>query len=167
MRRSARRSAFENVRNQVGCCGIWCGSCVVGNGALRKLTSEYRKMLEAYDVLKWGAKDCDPEAFLEGLESIARVPVCAGCLKGGGRENCELRACASSKGIPDCTECDAPENCEHKDLLQHMRSGALDAGLFVKTRRGSSRPLIAKWTADLKERFPCCILFMPEDSCRT
>ena len=32
---------LENVKDQIGYCGIWCGSCIVGNGALRELTRKY------------------------------------------------------------------------------------------------------------------------------
>ncbi len=27
-----KTTAFDRVKDQVGCCGIWCGSCIVGNG---------------------------------------------------------------------------------------------------------------------------------------
>lgn len=29
---------YRSVERQIGYCGIWCGSCIVGNGALRELS---------------------------------------------------------------------------------------------------------------------------------
>jgi len=49
--------SFENVRNQIGFCGIWCGSCVVGNGALRDLSRRCEHIIGGYGVDKWGAED--------------------------------------------------------------------------------------------------------------
>ena len=42
--------SFEDVKGQIGCCGIWCGSCVVGNGALRELTRRYEEIVENYGL---------------------------------------------------------------------------------------------------------------------
>jgi hypothetical protein len=159
MEQVARTDAFESVKDQIGYCGIWCGSCVVGNGTLRDLTRMYRPILDGYGVLEWGPKDFDSLEFLKGLESVANLPVCPGCLKGGGRDNCELRSCALSKGIDGCDRCDTIETCGHKEILDHMRTGSLAAGLFVNTENQDKQELIETWTADLKKRLPCCILF--------
>ncbi|MDE3091574.1 MAG: hypothetical protein KGJ80_19565, partial [Chloroflexota bacterium] len=85
-----------------------------------------------------------------------------GCLQGGGRDNCELRACAVSKGIDECSQCDALTACAHAEVLQHMRSGALAAGLFVKTEPGGKQEFIDARLTELKSRLPCCILFMDD-----
>ena len=154
------KKAFENVRNQIGFCGIWCGSCVVGNGTLRELTRRYEKMIDAYGVGEWCPKDFDYEEFVKGLASLQRMPVCEGCLKGGGRENCEIRACCSQRESRDCTECDEHE-CGHEDLVERMRSGALNAGLFVR-ENGDREKLLEKWMAALKTKWPSRMLFMDE-----
>ena len=93
---------FENVRNQIGFCGIWCGSCVVGNGALRELTKRYEKLIKDYGLEEWAPKDFDFKEFSKGLKSIQTLPLCEGCLKGGGRPNCEIRTCAQNKSIDGC-----------------------------------------------------------------
>jgi len=151
--------AFENVKDQIGCCGIWCGSCVVGNGALREITKRYAEMIEAYGLKEWGPKDLDYEKLAKGLESIQTTPLCPGCLKGGGRDNCEMKACASGKGIDDCGECGEPAECPHNGVLQQMRSGAVAAGLYVKTKSVDKQKLIEQWTAQLKLTWPCSVLF--------
>jgi len=49
--------AFENVKNQIGYCAIWCGSCIVGNGTLKELSKKYAFILEGYGIDKWGADE--------------------------------------------------------------------------------------------------------------
>ena len=152
---------FENVRNQIGFCGIWCGSCVAGNGALRELTRRYADMIGKYGLEGWAPKDLEFKEFLKGLVSIRAMPLCEGCLKGGGRPDCEMRDCASNKDVEDCSECDQPAHCKNPETLEHMRKGALQAGLYVKTAKDNRRKLVGKWTAELKAKWPCCILLCP------
>ena len=151
---------FENVKNQIGFCGIWCGSCVAGNGALRELTNGYEEIVEKYGLEEWAPKDFDFKEFMKGLASIQAMPLCRGCLKGDGRSNCEMRACASNKNITDCSECDQPTACKNLETLEKMRTGASRAGLYVKTENVDRQELIEKWTAELKSKWPCCILFL-------
>lgn len=160
MEQELKMQAFENVKNQIGYCGIWCGSCVIGNGMLRQFTEKYKGLLESYGVLEWGPKNIDGEAFLKAIESIESMPLCDGCRQGGGRYHCEIRACAMSKGIDECTQCDTIATCEHSAILEHMRSGASAAGLSLKTEQGDGEQLIDAWTIELKNRLPCAMLFI-------
>lgn len=154
-----RIQAFENVRDQIGSCGIWCGSCIVGNGTLRQLTRKYRELITVYSLHEWGPQDLDYKELLKGLESIENMPLCSGCLGGGGRENCEMRSCAESRKISGCHTCGELVECKHAELLDHMRSGAIKAGLFVNTEHTDRQQLIKKWTAELRTHWPCSILF--------
>jgi len=154
--------AFENVKNQIGFCGIWCASCVVGNGTLRELTKGYEKIIKSYGLEEWAPKDFDFKQFMKGLASIQAMPLCKGCLKSGGRDNCEMKACASKKKINDCSECDQSTACKNLEILQKMRTGALKAGLLVKTRNVDRQRLMTKWTSELKSKWPCAILFLQE-----
>jgi len=149
---------FENVKNQIGFCGIWCGSCVAGNGTLRELTKKYEEIVKRYGLEEWAPKDFDFKEFAKGLASIQAMPLCQGCLKGDGRSNCEMRACASNKKINDCSQCDQPTNCKNLETLQKMRTGALQAGLLVKTEDVDRQGLIEKWISELKSKWPTCIL---------
>jgi len=153
-----RPESFENVKNQIGFCGIWCGSCVAGNGALRELTRRCAEIIGKYGLEGWAPKDFDYREFLKGLASIQAMPLCEGCLKGGGRSDCEMRICASNKNVEDCSECDQPANCKNLETLAHMRTGALHAGLFVKTKNDNRKGLLEKWTTELKAKWPGCIL---------
>jgi hypothetical protein len=157
---TALENAFENVKNQIGFCGIWCGSCVVGNGVLRELTKRYEELIKAYGLEAWAPKDFDYAGFSKGLASIQRMPLCPGCRKGGGREACELKACAAKQCLSECSECSDQAQCQHRAILDKMRSGALAAGLFVKTAQADRQALLREWTAQLKGRWPCCLLFM-------
>lgn len=153
--------SFENVKNQIGFCGIWCGSCVVGNGVLRELTKRYHEIIERYGLEEWAPKDFDFKEFTKGLSSIQTMPLCHGCLKGDGRSNCEMRICASNKNIADCSECEQPRACKNLETLQKMRPGAQRAGLLVKTENVDRQELIEKWTAKLKNKWPCCTILCP------
>lgn len=155
-----RAKAFRNVKDQIGFCGIWCGSCIVGNGVLKELTKHYKELIEKYGLEKWGPKDFDFKEFKKGLTSVQNTPLCAGCMKGGGVQDCEVRSCAKSKKISDCSECDRPEDCGHSEMLNKMRTGSINAGLMVKMKKADRRKLIHKWSGQLEARFPHCLLFM-------
>lgn len=154
-----RSEAFDNVKDQIGCCGVWCGSCVVGTGVLAQVTRAYGDMAKSYGLEGWGPRDVDYRKFYEALEAIQAAPVCPGCLRGGGRDDCELRACVIAKGISDCSLCEAVDACGHADLLEHMRSGALKAGLMVKLDDVPREELLEEWTAVLESRWPFRVLF--------
>lgn len=160
---ASNQHAFEDVKDQIGYCGIWCGSCVAGNGTLQELTRRYKEVTEAYGLKDWAPKDFDYGEFVKGLESIKDMPLCPGCLKGGGNPDCAMRTCAREKQIDDCSDCPAPESCAHKEALDEMRSAALEAGLLVKTKKADPEILIKAWTTKQKTTWPSLILFMDED----
>lgn len=153
---------FDNVKTQMGACGIWCGSCVVGNGTLRELTRRFDELTVAYGLREWAPKDFRYEEFSQGLVSIQDMGLCPGCERGGGREDCEIRACSSRLGLDDCGLCTESDAGEHAAIIETMRSGALKAGLMVRTGQAGRDGLLDQWTSDLAERWPCHILF--EDS---
>jgi len=146
------------VKNQIGYCGLWCGSCIVGNGTLRELTRRYEGLIKGYGINEWGAKDFDSEEFMKGLLSIQNLPICAGCLRGGGNDECKMRPCASKKKISECSECDNPMACRNSEALEKVRTGALAVGMVAKTRKGSQSRLVERWTADIKDKFPFCVV---------
>ena len=156
------KKAFTNVKNQVGYCGIWCGSCVAGNGLLRDLTARYEKLIRDYGVSQWAPSDFDFDEFMKGLGSLKETWLCPGCLQGGGQDNCAVRACAENKKSEDCIECGEFRACARKEKLETMRSGALKAGLNVKTEKGNSADQIKRWTLDMKDRWPGLLLFLDD-----
>jgi hypothetical protein len=157
-------AAYENVRYQVGFCGIWCGSCAIANGTLRELSRSYQRMLEDYGLAEWGPKDIDYTELFKGLASMQRLPLCLGCHRGGGREDCEIRACASSRPVEHCAQCGQPVDCRHARLIDHMRAGAQVAGMFVEKGAVDPQGLLEEWDARLRSRWPSCILFVYRES---
>jgi len=151
---------FENVKNQIGYCGLWCGSCVVGNGSLKELTKRYEHIISGYGVDEWGAKGFDSKEFMKGLTSIQALPICQGCLKGGGNDTCTIRPCASRKRISTCNECNEHATCKNLEALQKVRTGALSVGMIVKTDKdkANQQQLIKKWTAEIRDKFPSCVI---------
>jgi hypothetical protein len=156
---SAHTKAFDNVKSQVGACGIWCGSCVVGNGVFVELTKRYHRVLRDYGVLTWAAEGFDAAEFTKGLETVVHLPLCPGCRKGGGRRDCELRRCAEETAGGSCCGCGRASGCQHRDLLAHMRDGALKAGLVVTSKPATTAEEIEKWTTGIRHRFPSSLLF--------
>jgi hypothetical protein len=158
----AEKKHFENVKDQIGYCGIWCGSCVAGNGVLQELTERYNKMIRDYGLEQWAPKDFDFKEFIKGLQSLIKMPLCPGCLNGGGRDDCEIRACVLNKNLADCSECDRPDLCKNKDLLETMQKGALKAGLMVKIEDTDRNILLEEWMDQLKNTWPSSLLFQNE-----
>jgi hypothetical protein len=153
----------HRVKHQIGSCGIWCGSCVVGNGTLWKITSRYKEIIKNYDLESWAPKTFDFKELLKGLDTIESIPLCKGCQKGGGWEECPMRGCVSKKKIADCTACDQPKTCPHIESLKKMRSGSLRAGLFVKTEDVDRAELLKEWAEKIKTHWPSSLLFMDDD----
>ena len=156
------RDAYENVQDQIGGCGIWCGSCAVGNGSLRELTSRYRGLLDAHGVGHWAPEEMDYQAFADGLGTIYDIASCPGCRQGGGRDDCPLRVCSVERNVADCSECSDIGNCAHDELLQSMRSGARKAGLFVRDPGEAKPDVLLSWKEELPATWPSLILFLED-----
>jgi hypothetical protein len=147
---------FDVVKHQISYCGLWCGSCVVGNGTLKELTTRYEHIVKGYGVAAWGAKDFDGKEFLNGLVSIRELRTCRGCLNGDGNLECKIRPCAMNRKIPGCNECNESNTCKHQDDLQNVRKGARQAGMMITTDNDKEdrQQLIERWTAEIKNTFP-------------
>jgi hypothetical protein len=150
--------AFQNVENQMGRCGIWCGSCVVGNGTLKTMTSRCEHIIRGYGVDEWGAKDFDGKELMKGLASIQTIPICKGCLKGGGNEVCKIRPCVIGSKLSDCTECNEMGRCENHVALVNVRTGALKVGMNIRMKedKAGQLELMERWSKEIKERCEVC-----------
>ena len=143
------RGDLEKVIPQIGRCGIWCGSCAVGNGVLMELARRYRGMVESHGLEHWGATGFDYAEFIKGLGCISQLEVCPGCLSGGGRDECQLRQCMQAREFDSCVDCGEFSDCPHGELLEHMRSGARRAGLTVIDTRADSERVRGGGEAEL------------------
>jgi hypothetical protein len=152
---------FDNVRGQLGRCGIWCGSCVAGNGALALLSRRYADTVEKYGLPHWGPKEIDYDKLGDWLGLLSDLPPCRGCLAGDGDPSCKLRPCALENRLADCTACENFASCPHDEALQKVREGARDAGMRVKSP-GDGPEVLDRWTAELKRSWPSGVLFMED-----
>jgi hypothetical protein len=156
-KRKLEVKAFENVKNQIGFCGIWCGSCGAGNGAIQELAKRFEEIVKNYELEKWVPKEFDFKEFMKGLACTQSTPLCIGCQKGGGPPTCKVRICALGKGILDCSQCDQLIECKNFEQLEKSHLKIKQDLMEIKKR---SRPaLIEKWMGELKSRWPHCILF--------
>jgi hypothetical protein len=141
-------SAFDNVKDQLAYCGLWCGSCSVGNGTVNFQSRTCRKTLTDYGVNEWDPKGVDYSALLKGLEVLSSTDPCPGCLKGGGNKECPARACAMKKGISECYDCGSKKSCENARYIDHMRSGARGVGMLVKDSKGDRAKVLRDWISE-------------------
>jgi hypothetical protein len=147
---------FDNVENQIGFCGIWCGSCPAGNGSVVELTRRYEEIVRKNRVEKWAPKDFDFGEFMKGLSSLQKVSLCKGCLQGGGNPNCTIRICAREKKKSNCSQCESLTTCENFGLLEKSHPSIKKD--LVKTRDTDQKELVKKWKTELEHRFPHCLV---------
>jgi len=102
----------------------------VGNGLLAEMTRMYETVVCGHGVHKWGLKE-KGEDFVAALRSIEAIPVCPGCLMGGGDDTCRMRECTKVKGLVHCDDCDAGDNCPHLKIINYMHEGGRAAGMLV------------------------------------
>jgi len=147
---------FKNTKNQIGPCGIWCGSCAAGNGAAAELAKRFEELAKKYEFEKWVPKDFDFKEFMKGLASLQKMSVCPGCKKGGGNPNCKIRVCASSRQLDNCGKCAQLIECKNFESLENSNPRTRE--LLVKDSRKSQKELIAEWLPVLKTKFftPFC-----------
>jgi len=117
-------------------------------------------VVEGYGVDEWGAKDqgFNGKELMKSLQGIQKIPICTGCRKGGGKADCEMRACASSKKLTDCTECKTFMKCGNSEPLRKVRTGALEVGMQAETgeEKADNQQLIERWTVEIKTKCPQC-----------
>lgn len=149
---------FENVKSQIGFCGIWCGSCLGGNGAILELTRKYEEIIKRsqYALEKYAPKEFNFEEFTKQLAHIQAMPSCLGCKKGGGNSNCQIRICALKQGAKDCSKCSQLDICRNFEELEKTHP-KIKEGLIELRNKGQS-VLIEKWMNQLRTKWPHCVL---------
>lgn len=147
--------AFENVREQIGFCGIWCASCAAGNGAIAELTRRYEEIVKNYNLEKWAPKDFNFGEFMKGLTSIQTMPSCPGCRKGGGDPMCKIRICALEKGAFDCSQCNQLARCVNFEQLEENPKVKEN---LTKIKNSGRKEVVERWYRELKTKWPHCIV---------
>jgi hypothetical protein len=148
--------AFKNVQDQIGYCGIWCGSCVGGNGSVQELARKFEEIVINYKLEKYVPKEFDFKEFTRGLSSIQTMSLCPGCQKGGGPPKCKVKLCAREREITLCNQCNQLAECKNFEELEKSNPKIKEELLEIK---GQNRQLlIQKWMSELKTKWPHCIL---------
>ena len=150
---------FDRVKNQIGCCGIWCGSCPGGNGVTQELTKRYEEFVKLSQIEKWAPKDFDFGEFMKGLGSIQRMSLCPGCREGGGAPECTIRTCAKGKGYERCNECGQREDCKKFEWLEANLPEIKKGLQQLKGKR--KEDALEEWTSELARKWPSCVLSCP------
>ncbi len=155
---------FENVKNQIGFCGIWCGSCLGGNGAVLELTRKYEQIIKRsqHALEKWAPKEFNFNEFMKGLAYIQAMPLCPGCKKGGGDPTCTIRSCASKKDLTNCGQCDGLAECKSYESLEQGNPRIKDE--LRKIKNIDQKDVIEKWLSKLKTKWPHCTLLCNSES---
>lgn len=83
---------FENVRNQVGFCGIWCGSCLAGNGTIQELVKRFEEIVKNCELEKWVTKEFDFKEFMKGLACTQKMCLCQDAKKAVGLQPAKLES---------------------------------------------------------------------------
>jgi len=149
---------FENVKSQICFCGIWCGSCMGGNGAILELTRKYEQIIKRSKpaLEKYAPKEFNFNEFMKGLSCIQAMPMCPGCRKGGGNPTCKIRICALEKSMTDCSQCDELIECKNFEELEKSHPTIKKGLMEIKSH--DQTELIEKWMGELKNKWPHCIL---------
>jgi hypothetical protein len=97
---------------QYGICGVYCGQCPNGNGRVKTISGELKRLVDTvrYDWVGVTVKSFKFEDFRKGLEWFASAQ-CPMCLNGGGAP-CENRKCASTKKLENCLLCSDYLTCK-------------------------------------------------------
>lgn len=138
-------SPFD-VENQVGPCGITCGTCLLGNGSVAssvKTTLDYIKM---FGIKEWAplvpeGGNLNWEETERTLNWMIKYAYCAGCEEGGGPPDCAIRLCAYEKGYDLCNTCSELDECSRFSWLGESGDKLKQ---FLKDNTGKSKKEIVK-----------------------
>ncbi|HJX02912.1 MAG TPA: DUF3795 domain-containing protein [Candidatus Bathyarchaeia archaeon] len=111
---------MSDGNRQYGTCGIYCGQCPSGNGRVKIMAGELKRLVDTtrYDWLRDAVKSFSFDEFRKGLEwfSDAQCPM---CLNGGGAP-CENRKCASEKKLQSCLLCEDYLSCKNTEYQRDV-----------------------------------------------
>ena len=110
------------VSNQVGPCGITCGTCFLGNGTMAKTMEEANRYISMSGIKEWapvvpGGSGINWAKTEKALDWMSKYAYCAGCEQGGGPPECSIRNCANERGVGLCNECSELDICEKFNWL--------------------------------------------------
>ena len=116
------KEALDQVKDQMGPCGIACATCDLGNGTVAETAMRLREDLQKYGVPQWasqvpGGSDINFDNLDRSLDWVQTYTRCFGCEKGGGPPDCTIKTCAKERGYELCSQCPDLEGCTKFDWL--------------------------------------------------
>lgn len=141
-----KQEAFDQVKDQMGPCGIWCGGCSLGNGTVAETAEKLKQFIHLYGVAEWaplvpGGSEVDFKKLDHSLDWIQALTGCPGCEKGGGPPDCSIRSCAKNKGFDLCSKCSELEECGNFQWLGE--DGEQIKMMLAESRGKTKKDLIA------------------------
>ncbi len=109
--------AIDNMK--YGICGVYCGQCPSGNGRVRMMAGELKRLVDTtrYDWVREFVKSFDFDEFRKGLEWFSDSQ-CPMCLNGGGAP-CQNRKCASDRKLRSCLSCTEYRKCKNTEYQRN------------------------------------------------
>jgi hypothetical protein len=104
---------MDKKNRSYGICGIYCGQCPNGNGRVKTIAGELKRLVDTigYDWMENDIKSFKFKEFRKGLEWFSQAQ-CSMCLNGGGAP-CENRKCAATKKLDSCLLCGDYLTCKN------------------------------------------------------
>lgn len=116
------KEALDQVKDQMGPCGIACATCNLGNGTVAETAAKLKQHLQVYGVSAWapqvpGGSDVDFDQLDKSLDWVQTYTKCFGCEQGGGPPDCAIKVCSKERGYDICSNCPDLEGCAKFDRL--------------------------------------------------
>ena len=145
--------ALNRIENQVGPCGMLCGACPLGSGAVAESAGRTQKHIAACQIPMWapfvpGGEAIDWAVVDRGLDWMQRYARCAGCRNGGGPPDCTIRICAQERGYELCSSCSDLDGCTKFEWLKEHGSRLKET---LKECQGMTR---AEYIKEMKDKMP-------------
>jgi len=124
---------MESKNKQYGICGVYCGQCPNGNGRVKAMAKELKRLVDTtrYDWLTDYAKSFKYVDFRKGLEWFANEQ-CPMCLNHGGNPSCPNRKCAPEKKHKSCLQCNEYLTCDNTRYQREWYPFVTDSYTRVK-----------------------------------
>jgi hypothetical protein len=124
---------MSNKENrQYGICGVYCGQCPNGNGRVKAIAGELKRLVDTvrYDWLNYAEKRFSFNEFRKSLEWFSQAQ-CPMCLNGGGAP-CENKKCAPQKKLESCLLCNEYLTCKNTEYHREWYPFVVDSYKRVK-----------------------------------
>jgi transcription elongation factor Elf1 len=117
---------MENKNQQYGICGVYCGQCPNGNGRVKIIAGELKRLVDTtrYNWVSEVVKSFKFDEFRKGLEWFSEAQ-CPMCLNSGGAP-CENKKCAPKKGLQSCLLCNDYLVCKNTEYQRDVYPFVVD-----------------------------------------